>query len=73
MPGDDYNPPIMRSGEKIRFLTSSHYPGPPWPSHFLTPGLFTLNTGPVSTQLPDLHHVTPQLSNLRQEAAVGVF
>ena len=57
---------------KIIFLTSCHLPGPPWSScHILTPGLFTFNAGPVSSELPDLHHVTTKPSNHRQKAAVG--
>ena len=54
---------LSRALEKIIFLTSCHLPGPPWSScHFLTPGLFTFNAGPVSSELPDLHHVTPKPS-----------
>ena len=66
MPGDNYTPPIKSSGENYIF----NFLSPPGFCHFLTPGLFTFNTGPVSSELPDLHHVTPETANHRQKAAV---
>ena len=70
MPGDHYTPPSyqeLRSGENYIF----NFLSPPGFCHFLTPGLFTFNTGPVSSELADLHHVTPRLSNPRHKVAVG--